>query len=308
MSKAVYRGVLELLKYLLVHIEADISRNLESPIFSVFLLFRLSLCLCMDVKGRYQSPCVSSRSQSRSPFSRTPSPDSVGRQWGRIINLFSESASTSTIEATKAEDSSEEARESRSTGAANGHGKRDRDKAKAVGGGGGRHKEETVGQEPLSKESREMKAAESQTLTGHVDSQHMSAEETTASSIELRDLTGSDNKATPTNPTQTTPTGNILKRVRTLTDIEVGLPKEGPPELVYLHTELSRGLGSNVMDMMCRKNFWTALFASVVTTDRRYLGWNENTMELYQRSVAVENGMVRDNDREEENDRENDRE
>lgn len=41
-SKAVYRGVLDLLKYLLHSVEEDFAKELEAPLFSAFLIFRLA--------------------------------------------------------------------------------------------------------------------------------------------------------------------------------------------------------------------------------------------------------------------------
>ena len=283
-TKAVYRGVLELLKYLLVHIEADISRSLESPIFSVFLLFRLALCLCMDVKNRNPSLHAGSASRSRSPFSpRTPSPDFSSGQWGGIINLFTDSASSSSTKSTsKMQDRGEEMRESKSTAVASKP--EEMDNIKETNFGGGRN-EMSVSQEPSSKHTEGVSESHiTQAIVGtDVDSPRVTTEK---SNIKPRDTAVSDEKPTPTSTAQTTPTGKTMKRVRTLTDIEVGVPNEAALDLVYLHTELFRGLGNNVKDMICRKSFWAALFVSVVTADRRHLGWNENTVELYQRSVV----------------------
>ena len=52
----------------------------------------------------------------------------------------------------------------------------------------------------------------------------------------------------------------------------------------FLYKDLTRALGSGKAFMQERK-FWTVLFMSVVAVERGYLGWNENTADLYQRSV-----------------------
>ncbi len=44
-SKAVYRGVLDLLKYLLHSVEEDFTKESETPLFSAFLVFRLAFSL-----------------------------------------------------------------------------------------------------------------------------------------------------------------------------------------------------------------------------------------------------------------------
>ena len=292
-TKAVYRGVLELLKYLLVHIEADISRSLESPIFSVFLLFRLALCLCMDVKSRSQSLRVSSATRSRSPLTvRTPSPDPSSE----IINLYTEPASPTTLAGKTPDKSEEEMRERKSTGTAG--------KPEETGGmketsfNGDKSKEASVSQESLSKNPEE-EPTESQTAAIVEDANGIDRppasphkDGTKSGNVPVGDhraTSASPAHTMPTSPAHATLTKRALRRVRTLTEIEVGTSNEATLELVYLHTELFRGLGNNVKEMMCRKSFWMALFASVVTADRRHLGWNENTVELYQRSLSWKN-------------------
>ena len=53
-------------------------------------------------------------------------------------------------------------------------------------------------------------------------------------------------------------------------------------EYVYLHSDLMKGLGTG-RNFMLQRSFWTNLFVCVVDSDRGYLGWNENTSELYSR-------------------------
>lgn len=47
--------MLELLKLVLQQVERDILEDKEALVFSVFLVFRLALCLCTEAKGRSQS-------------------------------------------------------------------------------------------------------------------------------------------------------------------------------------------------------------------------------------------------------------
>ena len=50
--------MLELLKLVLQQVERDILGDKEAMVFSVFLAFRLALCLCTETKGRSQSLIV----------------------------------------------------------------------------------------------------------------------------------------------------------------------------------------------------------------------------------------------------------
>ena len=69
-TKAVYRGMLELLKLILQQVEQDVVANKEASIFSVFLAFRLALCLCTEAKSRSQTILASP--------ALSPSPSTVG--------------------------------------------------------------------------------------------------------------------------------------------------------------------------------------------------------------------------------------
>ena len=55
----------------------------------------------------------------------------------------------------------------------------------------------------------------------------------------------------------------------------------------FLYKDLGKALGPSGKAFMMERKFWNVLFMSVVTVERSYLGWNENTAELYQRCVCV---------------------
>ena len=57
----------------------------------------------------------------------------------------------------------------------------------------------------------------------------------------------------------------------------------GDSSLMYLHNDLIRGLGPSFKELVVNRHFWNNFFMSVVHTDRKYLGWNEKTSELYDR-------------------------
>ena len=54
-------------------------------------------------------------------------------------------------------------------------------------------------------------------------------------------------------------------------------------DTAFLYKDLTKALGNTGKAFMLERNFWNVLFMSVVTVERSYLGWNENTTELYQR-------------------------
>ena len=60
-------------------------------------------------------------------------------------------------------------------------------------------------------------------------------------------------------------------------------PGEAAGPLQYLHNDLIKELGPNFKEFVIGRPFWVNLFTSVVHTDRKYLGWNEKTSELYDR-------------------------
>ena len=50
----------------------------------------------------------------------------------------------------------------------------------------------------------------------------------------------------------------------------------------FLYKELLRGQG-DVKPFLLKKDFWNIVFMSTINTDRGYLGWNERTADLYRR-------------------------
>ena len=55
-SRAVYKGLLELLKYFLQSIEDELQKEPEASIFSVFLLLRLAFSVFLLPKGAKSKP------------------------------------------------------------------------------------------------------------------------------------------------------------------------------------------------------------------------------------------------------------
>ena len=51
----------------------------------------------------------------------------------------------------------------------------------------------------------------------------------------------------------------------------------------FLYKDITKALGPGGKAFMMERMFWNILFMSVVTVERSYLGWNENTADLYQR-------------------------
>ena len=53
-------------------------------------------------------------------------------------------------------------------------------------------------------------------------------------------------------------------------------------DTAFLYKDLMKALGGG-KGFLLRRQFWNILFMSTVSVDRGYLGWNENTAELYER-------------------------
>lgn len=54
-------------------------------------------------------------------------------------------------------------------------------------------------------------------------------------------------------------------------------------ELQYLHADLIKGFSNSMNGIIMKRHFWNSLFSAVVQADRKYMGWNEKTIELYDR-------------------------
>ena len=72
------------------------------------------------------------------------------------------------------------------------------------------------------------------------------------------------------------------RRLRSEADFSNVIGARFSKDTAFLYKDLMKAVGGNKEFMRGRK-FWNVLFMSAVTVDRSYLGWNENTAELYQK-------------------------
>ena len=99
--------------------------------------------------------------------------------------------------------------------------------------------------------------------------------------IELQEMMSPDE----TNDTLATP---ACRRVRPYepslqNGIESNSSNEYESDFVYLHSDFLKGLSNAMKGIIVKKQFWNSLFCAVVQADRKYLGWNEKTAEMYDR-------------------------
>lgn len=66
---------------------------------------------------------------------------------------------------------------------------------------------------------------------------------------------------------------------------QVDLGQNDDYSLQYLHTELLKSLSNAMKGIVVKRHFWNSMFSAVVQADRKYLGWNERTFELYERCI-----------------------
>lgn len=77
------------------------------------------------------------------------------------------------------------------------------------------------------------------------------------------------------------------RRLRSEADINTTGNCEYTKDTPFIYKDLSKSLRSGGKTfMMENRKFWNVLFMSVVTVERNYLGWNENTADLYQRLAS----------------------
>ena len=215
----VYKGVLDLLKYLMQFIETELTKEIETRIFSIFLVFRLALCLCTSSSHkRVHSTKSHDARENKSPESKTPlSPrsSSVVDKGGPSTTIKKQSRNRSEKEIWSEDED---------------HGT-DNDQVIKTPAGNGK--------------------------TQQIELKEMAG-----------DFSGQGGKNTPT------------KRVR----VSSPTPQdERDSSYVYLHNDLIKSLGPNVKNLVVKRQFWNNLFACVVEADRKYLGWNEKTPEMYER-------------------------
>lgn len=225
-SKMVYKGVLDLLKYLMQFIEAELAKEIETRIFSIFLIFRLALCLCTSSSHRrVHSTKSHDTKENKSPESKTPlSPRSSSVPVMSVVEKGSSSLPTTIKKQSRNRSEKEIWSEDEDHGT-------DNDQVIKTPAGNGK--------------------------TQQIELKEMAG-----------DFSGQGGKNTPT------------KRVR----VSSPTPQdERDSSYVYLHNDLIKSLGPNVKNLVVKRQFWNNLFACVVEADRKYLGWNEKTPELYDR-------------------------
>jgi hypothetical protein len=202
-SRSVYKGILDLLKYLVSHIETTLQADIDTPLFSVFLIFRIALCICAGGTKKITKTSDTLGPLER-PLRRASSPAAINETTDK------HAATSSPVP-------------------------------------------------PL-------KMPKGQMFQPTID---------IPVETELKQITVKANGYS---------IGTDIRRVRFCQ------PKllEGVTENIinpetYLYVDMLKGFGPIMKGIVVRRQFWLSLFASVVQADRKYLGWNEKTAELYQR-------------------------
>ncbi len=242
LTKNIYKGVLELLKYMLQFIEAELLKDLETPVFSLFLVLRLALCLCTKApRKRSQSTRHSTDGEGGSSIFRTGSLRRYNNKT-RAVTPVGERTSSLLVDQGSSSLS--------------------------------------VGTNQLRRSiSREQSPADDQEVDSNDDSS--TTKPTTDSKglpieIELQQMAGDSPPKPPPLLTKTPSKKVIITSPAASQEL-------GDSSLIYLHNDLIKELGPTFKEFVVKRQFWVNLFTSVVHTDRKYLGWNEKTSELYDR-------------------------
>lgn len=182
-----YKGVLDLLKYIIQPIETALHANIDTPVLSLFLVLRLALCLC-------------STPSRKKKLADNTEPTDVATRSSPLPSLKLANHLTNSLS--------------------------------------GQYECEPA--TPLLPAEIEMKVLSDERVSSD------------------------------------------CRRVRIHEPVsKEGIDKEG--ELRYLHTDLLKGFSNVMKDVIIKRHFWNNLFSAVVQADRKYLGWNEKTGELYER-------------------------
>ena len=247
-SKAVYKGVLELLKFLMQFIEAELTKDLEHPVFSLFLVLRLALCLCMRTpyKKAQSTKSTSTKLESGLKASRkTGLPEEKSTKGSSVLDAGSSSLKAAETENKQTKNDLSEIKE---------------EKALLVG---------TTSKNELS---------HGDDYTDGVLSKSPRANGL-PEEIEMQQMAGDSPPKRPIPPLVKIPS----KKVMISSPAPEKLGEGGVASYIYLHNDLIRELGPGFKGLVVKRQFWNNMFASVVHTDRKYLGWNEKTSELYDR-------------------------
>ena len=206
-------------------VEAELLKDIESSIFSLFLILRLALCLCTKTP-RKRSQSTKSPSEKEANY--------LLKSYSLRKNKLGKAASPPPID-----------KGSSSLGASS----------------------IETSQEQINKHN---KVGEDT-----IDGSNLNATNDIPEEIELEQMAGDSPPKRPP-PFLKTPSKKVM--------ISSPASDEGEDiPLMYLHNDLIRGLGPSFRELVVKRQFWSNVFASVVHTDRRYLGWNEKTVELYDR-------------------------
>lgn len=220
---------MELLKYLMQFIEAELIEDIESPIFSLFLILRLALCLCTKApRKRSQSTRLMPVKEKENKLFRSSS-----LQRKQPLKTSNKANSPTTGIHPPSTDS---------------------------------HDQDKKNQPPVS-------SSPQQNNTLIDDSKIPLSNRPQEIELEqmARDAGGS--KRPP--PLLKAPSKKVI--------ITTPVSKEAGDTLMYLHNDFISELGANFKELVVKRAFWANMFISVVHTDRKYLGWNEKTSELYDR-------------------------
>ena len=241
LTKNVYKGVLELLKYMLQFIEAELLKDLETPVFSLFLILRLALCLCTKApRKRSQSTRHSTDAEGGSSIFMTGSLRRYNK--ARAVTPVRERNSSMLVD---------QGSSSLSTGTSQLPGSNSREQSPAD-------------------DQRVDSSDDSSTTKPTTDTKGLPVE------IELQQI-ASDSRPKPPPLLTKTPSKKVI-----ITN-PAASQELGDSSLMYLHNDLIKELGPTFKEFVVKRQFWVNLFTSVVHTDRKYLGWNEKTSELYDR-------------------------
>lgn len=288
-TRAVYRGVLDLLKLLLQCVEEDYQREPEGPLFSVFLILRISFTIYYEPKQK-STLGFSLRSALSVGSSFLGHTDSYKSPRETTTSSWSESSSqTKTESMTSVRASRTQPRagsvDSSLLSSRNG----------LMSSGNFELSDNTTPTSSNTLPTINRSSTSFSTPTRNISS--VLSPKTSSPQRSHEKASGGTQASFKRSPSPSRSLDSTIKHshlssIMVQDDLMTQLvnsprffhPIDGQDlkSCNFLYKELLRGQGA-VKPFLLKKDFWNTVFMSTIDTDRGYLGWNERTADLYRR-------------------------
>jgi hypothetical protein len=308
-SKAVYRGLLDLLKYFLGYVEEELQKEPEASIFSVFLLLRIAFSIFLLPKGssskprtppgKRRPPAQDSPLSFLPPISTaiTPATLTPGKTFA-ISNSPRRSpvlprrdtANNREHRSLHQDDRESTPQQSAAVGTpVRARMRRDEEREEY---GEESNSSRVADDAPTPKVSLDFTntsiyyntpSAATPPLSGRVHEFPFSR--SSSNTTESRSHSRSGRPPPPPLQKRGSPLVAMHRRLRSEADLNnlLGTGSGYNKDTQFIYKDITKALGPSGRAFMMERMFWNVLFMSVVTVERGYLGWNENTADLYQR-------------------------